>query len=122
MKNAMLNDPQQLERKLLTVFERHGSDGRAITFESLAANVGMQQQAKDLLLALGNLVRRGLVERAGENPIPGSPVAFRLRSATSPNVLLDGLAVAGRDGTSSGKELDQGSSSKLLKRERRRAA
>lgn len=121
MKNAMLNDPQQLERKLLTVFERHGSNGRAITFESLAANVGMQQQAKDLLLALGNLVRQGLVERAGENPIPGSPVAFRLRSATSPNVLLYALAAAGRDGTSSGKELDQGSSSKLLK-ERRRAA
>lgn len=94
MKNVILNDPQQLERRLLKLFERHGSDGRAITLESLAANVGMQQQAKDLLLALGNLVTRGLVKRAGDNPIPGYPVAFRLARAASPHDLSAATSAA----------------------------
>ena len=94
MKNVILNDPQQLEHRLLKLFERHGSDGRAITLESLAANVGMQQQAKDLLLALGNLVARGLVKRVGDNPIPGSPVAFRLVRAASPHDLSAATSAA----------------------------
>ncbi|UWU75382.1 hypothetical protein N2603_35905 [Bradyrhizobium huanghuaihaiense] len=94
MKNVILNDPQQLERRLLKLFERHGSNGRAVTLESLAANVGMQQQAKDLLLALGNLVTRGLVKRAGDNPIPGSPVAFRLVRAASPHDLSAATSAA----------------------------
>jgi hypothetical protein len=54
----------------------------------------MQQQAKDLLLALGNLVTRGLVKRAGHNPIPGSPVAFRLVRAASPHDLAAATSAA----------------------------
>lgn len=91
MKNAMLNDPQQLERKLLTVFERHGSDGRAITFESLAANIGMQQQAKDLLLALGNLVRRGLV-RGRCSDFASSQGARSQTSYSSAVIRITGMA------------------------------
>ncbi|QOG16350.1 MULTISPECIES: hypothetical protein [Bradyrhizobium] len=94
MKNVILNDPQQLERRLLKLLERHGGDGRAITLESLAANIGMQQQAKDLLLALANLVTRGLVKRAGDDPIPGSPVAFRLVCAASPHDLSAATSAA----------------------------
>ncbi|WP_439402681.1 hypothetical protein ACNJYA_09780 [Bradyrhizobium sp. DASA03068] len=94
MKNVILNNPQHLERRLLKIFERHGSDGRAIILESLAANVGVQQQAKDLLLALGNLVTRRLVKRAGDNPIPGSPVAFRLVRAASPHELSAATSAA----------------------------
>ncbi|UWU66293.1 hypothetical protein [Bradyrhizobium sp. NC92] len=94
MKNAISNDPQQLERRLFKLLERHGGDGRAITLESLAANIGMQQQAKDLLLALANLVTRGLVKRAGDDPIPGSPVAFRPVRAASPHDLSAATSAA----------------------------
>lgn len=69
---------QQIERKLLAAFERHGSDGRAITLQSLAASVGAHGNAKEFRLALKDLVDRGLVRRAGEDPIPGSAIAFRL--------------------------------------------
>jgi hypothetical protein len=69
---------EQIERRLLAAFERHGNDGRAITIESLAATAGVAGHAKELALALEHLVERGLVRRAGEDPIPGSAIAFRL--------------------------------------------
>ncbi len=78
MEKAIPIDLQQIERKLLAAFERHGSDGRAITIESLAASIGAHRNAKELRLALKDLVDRGLVRRAGEDPIPGSAIAFRL--------------------------------------------
>ncbi|MDX3965557.1 MAG: hypothetical protein QHD01_03035 [Bradyrhizobium sp.] len=78
MKRAIPIDLQQIQRKLLAAFERHGSDGRAITLQSLAASVVAHTNAKELRLALKDLIDRGLVRRAGEDPIPGSPIAFRL--------------------------------------------
>jgi hypothetical protein len=73
----------QIERKLLAAFERHGADGRAMTVESLAATAGIAGRAKELALALAHLVERGLIRRAGEDPIPGSAIAFRLVTRTS---------------------------------------
>jgi hypothetical protein len=57
---------------------RHGREGRAITMESLAANVGMPGHSRELTTALRSLAARGLIIRAGADPIPGAPVAFRL--------------------------------------------
>lgn len=71
-------DLQQIQRKLLAAFERHGSDGRAITLQSLAASVGAHGNAKEFRLALKDLIDRGLVRRAGEDPLPGSAIGFRL--------------------------------------------
>ena len=78
MERAIPIDLQQIERKLLAAFERYGSDGRAITLQSLATSVGTHGNAKEFRLALKDLVGRGLVRRAGEDPIPGSAIAFRL--------------------------------------------
>lgn len=78
MERAIPLDLQQIERRLLAAFERHGGDGRAITLQSLAASVGAHANAKEFKLALKDLIDRGLVRRAGEDPIPGSPIAFGL--------------------------------------------
>lgn len=83
MKREIPENLQQVERKLLAAFERHGNDGRAMTIESLVASSGARSNAKELALALKNLVDRGLVRRAGEDPIPGSAIAFRLVTAAS---------------------------------------
>jgi hypothetical protein len=77
MERAIPLDLQQIERRLLAAFERHGGDGRAITLQSLAASVGAHANAKEFKLALKDLIDRGLVS-AGEDPIPGSPIAFGL--------------------------------------------
>ncbi|QOZ26737.1 MULTISPECIES: hypothetical protein [Bradyrhizobium] len=69
---------QQIEHRLLAAFERHGRDGRAMTLESLAASTGMVGRANELALALKHLAARGLIRRAGEDPIPGTAIAFRL--------------------------------------------
>jgi hypothetical protein len=78
METGIPTNVQQIERKLLAAFERHGGDGRAITIESLAASADTPGRTRELALALKNLVDRGLVRRAGEDPIPGSAIAFRL--------------------------------------------
>ena len=78
MENGISAKLQQIERTLLAALERHGSDGRAITIESLAATAGVAGSTNELALALKHLVERGLVRRAGEDPIPGSAIAFRL--------------------------------------------
>lgn len=57
------------ERKLIQVFVRHGREGRAITMESLAANAGMPGHSKELTTALRSLAARGLIIRAGTDPI-----------------------------------------------------
>jgi hypothetical protein len=78
METLVFDDVRATERKLLAVFERHGPDGRAITIDSLAANVGVPKHARALAMALSNLAARGLITVAGQDPIPGSPLAFRL--------------------------------------------
>jgi hypothetical protein len=78
METPVFNDVRATERKLLAVFERHGPDGRAITIDSLAAHVGMPKHARELAVALRNLAARGFIEVAGQDPIPGAPLAFRL--------------------------------------------
>ncbi len=78
MERAVPIDLEQIKRKLLAAFERHGSDGRAITLQSLVASIGTHATTKEFRLALKDLIDRGLVRRAGEDPIPGSAIAFRL--------------------------------------------
>lgn len=69
---------QQIERKLLAAFERHAADGRAMTIESLAATAGIAGRPKVLTLALKHLIERGLLRRAGEDPIPARQLHFAL--------------------------------------------
>jgi hypothetical protein len=78
MEDLPLTGLGDTERKLIQVFVRHGREGRAITMESLAANVGMPGHSRELTTALRSLAARGLIIRAGADPIPGAPVAFRL--------------------------------------------
>jgi hypothetical protein len=78
MSDRPLGDLGESERKLLAVFVRYGRDGRAITLQSLAAHSGMPMNARELATALRNLSARGLIKRGGGDPLPGSPVAFRL--------------------------------------------
>lgn len=78
MEDLPLTSLGDTERKLIQVFVRHGREGRAITMESLAANAGMLGHSKELTTALRSLAARGLIIRAGADPIPGTPVAFRL--------------------------------------------
>src|ERR1700756_1854391 len=78
MEDLPLTGLGDTERKLIQVFVRHGREGRAITTESLAANVGMPGHSRELTTALRSLAARGLIIRAGADPIPGAPVAFRL--------------------------------------------
>lgn len=78
MESGTSTNLQQIEPKLLAAFERHGSDGRAMTIESLAVTAGVARRSKELALALKRLVERGPVRRAGEDPLPGSAIAFRL--------------------------------------------
>jgi hypothetical protein len=66
------------ERRLLAVFARYGRDGRAITVESLAAHTAMPVNSRELAGALGKLAARGVIRRGGGDPLPGSPVAYRL--------------------------------------------
>jgi hypothetical protein len=68
----------ETERRLLAVFVQYGRDGRALTTQSLAANAGMAVESKRLAMALNNLAVRGLIKRGGGDPLPGSPIAFRL--------------------------------------------
>jgi hypothetical protein len=44
--------------------------------QSLAANAGMPDHSKELTTALRSLAARGLIKRAGADPIPGAPVDF----------------------------------------------
>jgi hypothetical protein len=62
----------------LAVFVRHGREGRGITIESLAANVGMSVNSRELVSAVKSLNGRGLIKQAGRDPMLGAPVAFRL--------------------------------------------
>ena len=78
MEDLPLTDLGDTERKLIAIFVRHGREGRAITMQSLAANAGMPDHSKELTTALRSLAARGLIKRAGADPIPGAPVAFRL--------------------------------------------
>jgi DNA-binding Lrp family transcriptional regulator len=78
MKDQALTELQECERKILDVFVRHGRDGRAITMESLAASAGISVSSRELTTALKDLAVRGIIQRAGGDPIPGTPVAFRL--------------------------------------------
>jgi hypothetical protein len=68
----------ETERRLLAIFVQFGRDGRALTTQSLAAIAGMAVDSKRLATALNNLAARGLIERGGGDPLPGSPIAFRL--------------------------------------------
>jgi hypothetical protein len=83
MKNMPFDDVGAIEKRLLAVFERHGLDGRAITIDSLAANVGMPKHARELAVALRNLAARGAIQVAGQDPLPGAPLAFRLAKPSS---------------------------------------
>jgi hypothetical protein len=78
MDNLVLAELGETERGLLAIFVRYGRDGRALTTQSLAANAGLPADSKRLPTALNNLVVRGLIKRAGGDPLPGSPIAFRL--------------------------------------------
>jgi hypothetical protein len=78
MESRTATNLPEIERKLLAALERHGSDGRSMTIESLAVTAGVARHSKELALALKRLVERGLVRQAGEDPIPGSAIAFRL--------------------------------------------
>jgi hypothetical protein len=78
MKDLLLSDLGEQERKLFATFVRYGRDGRAITIESLAATTGMPVNSQELTMALRNLAARGLIKRGGGDPLPGSSVAFRL--------------------------------------------
>jgi hypothetical protein len=78
MEDLPLTGLGKTERKLIAIFVRHGREGRAITMESLAANAGMPGHSRELTTALRSLAARGLIIRAGADPIPGAPVAFRL--------------------------------------------
>lgn len=78
MEDLSLSELQENERKLLAVFVRHGGDGRAITMESLAVNGHISTDSSAFTTALKNLAARGLIKRAGGDPIPGAPIAFRL--------------------------------------------
>jgi hypothetical protein len=68
----------ETERRLLAIFVQFGRDGRALTTQSLAAIAGMAVDSKRLATALNNLAARGLIERGGGDPLPGSPIAFRI--------------------------------------------
>ncbi len=72
------NGLSESERKLLGVFARYGAEGRAITIESLAATAAVDAQSQEFRAALTDLERRGFIRRAGRDPIPGAPLAFRL--------------------------------------------
>src|SRR5438876_5981989 len=76
MDNLVLAELGETERSLLAIFVRYGRDGRALTTQSLAANAGLPADSKRLPTALNNLVVRGLIKRAGGDPLPGSPIAF----------------------------------------------
>jgi hypothetical protein len=101
MEDLPLTGLGEIERKLIAIFVRHGREGRAITMESLAANAGMPGHSKELTTALRSLAARGLIIRAGADPIPGAPLAFRLsrpisvrqdtkpKGAARPRPLLD---------------------------------
>jgi len=78
VENLSLSGLQESERRLLAVFARHGRDGRGITIESLAVNAGMSASHRELTSALQSLIAHGLIKPAGEDPIPGAPLAFRL--------------------------------------------
>ncbi|MBR0707963.1 hypothetical protein [Bradyrhizobium liaoningense] len=96
MENLLASDLLEIERKLLAVFERHGADGRAITIESLAVNTSMQSRSREFASALKDLAARGLIKRAGEDLVPGSPVAFRLVQRLSPDAPGDAAKDAPR--------------------------
>ncbi|MCK1344513.1 MULTISPECIES: hypothetical protein [unclassified Bradyrhizobium] len=78
MESGTSMNVQQIERELLAAFERHGPDGGAMTIESLAATPGIAGRPEELALALKHLIGRGLLTRAGEDPMPGSAITFRL--------------------------------------------
>ncbi len=78
MDNLPLAELGETERRLLAIFVRYGRDGRALTTQSLAANAGLPADSKRLATALNNLAVRGLIKRGGGDPLPGSPIAFRL--------------------------------------------
>ncbi|MCK1537504.1 MULTISPECIES: hypothetical protein [unclassified Bradyrhizobium] len=76
MESGTSTNVQQIERNFLAAFE-----------PPLAATAGIVGRAKELALALKHLVERQLLRRAGEDPIPGSAIAFRLVRPTSPDRL-----------------------------------
>ena len=82
MKNMPFDDVGAIEKRLLAVF-KHGLDGRAITIDSLAANVGMPKHARELAVALRNLAAGGAIQVAGQDPLPGASLAFRLAKPSS---------------------------------------
>ena len=79
MKNMPFDDVGAIEKRLLAVF-KHGLDGRAITIDSLAANVGMPKHARELAVALRNLAAGGAIQVAGQDPLPGGPWRFDSRN------------------------------------------
>ena len=81
MSTSANNGLSEAERKLLGVFARYGTEGRAITLESLAATAAMNAHSQDFKSALAGLERRAFIRRAGRDPIPGAPLAFRLARA-----------------------------------------
>ena len=83
MKNLLFDDVGTIEKRLRAVFERHGLDGRAITIDCLAANVGMPKHARELVVALRNLAAGGAIQVAGQDPLPGAPLAFRVSKPSS---------------------------------------
>lgn len=85
------NQSREIERKLRAVLERHGSDGRAITVQTLAANAGMPKQPREFAMALQHLLAEGVIELAGQDPIPGSPIAFRLARRSEDSVQFEAM-------------------------------
>jgi hypothetical protein len=90
----------ETERRLLAIFVQFGRDGRALTTQSLAAIAGMAVDSKRLATALNNLAARGLIERGGGDPLPGSPIAFRLSRPMSRREGIEAIkALEGPDTT-----------------------
>jgi hypothetical protein len=89
MEKSVNSGLSELESRLLGVLVRYGPEGRAITVESLAATAGLDLQSPEFMPALENLVTRGFIKPAGADPIPGSPLAFRITRRITREDVID---------------------------------
>jgi hypothetical protein len=81
--DIQLRDLTTDERGLLEVFQKHGSDGRAITLLSAIALSPLRSDRPRLAAALAGLKQKRMIDPCGIDALTGKPSGYRLASAVT---------------------------------------